>query len=197
MSPHEQHRLCAATSTVVLECARTRPTNTKSRCTRTNHMAKLAARSGSRYELQHHAERRHGENGGSRAARIVDVCSGGGEREPPGKQPKWQGYGQTCAVSARAAPRDRRSEPPIGTRARRPSAECRRSPLSRPLARSTLSQIKRKLMSAATAPTHAPPSSHRRSDDLRQRRGHSARNRGAARMEPDSWSSPWGKRRGS
>lgn len=58
MSPHEQHRLCAATSTVVLECARTRPTSTKSRCTRTKHMAKLAARSGSRYELQHHAERR-------------------------------------------------------------------------------------------------------------------------------------------
>ena len=53
---------------VVLECARTLPMNTKIRCIHTKPIAKLAARSGSRYELKHHAERRHAMEKGSLAA---------------------------------------------------------------------------------------------------------------------------------
>ena len=47
----------AATSMVVLECARTLPMNTKIRCTHINRMAKLAARHGSRVTVRAHIAR--------------------------------------------------------------------------------------------------------------------------------------------
>ena len=50
--------LCVATSTVVLECARTLPTNTKIRCTRTNHTWQSSRPDPGHdydYELKHHA----------------------------------------------------------------------------------------------------------------------------------------------